>query len=91
MNLLMVEKPISAISINCDNKMAIVKVNSFKANMKSSRHIKRQLKFVRKLRNSRVITLEYVHTAKNPTDQYIKVLSRNEIDGSLSEMGLRPT
>ena len=91
MNLPMVEKPISAISINCDNKMVIVKVNSFKDNMKSSRHIKRQLKFVRKLRNSGAITLDYVHTARNLADQFIKVLSRNEIDDASSEMGLRPT
>ena len=59
--------------------------------MKSSRHIKRQLKFVRKLRNSGVITLDYAHTTRNLADQFINVLSRNEIDDASSEMGLRST
>ena len=68
MDLPIVEKPIPAILMNCDNQMVIVKVNSSKDNMKSSRHVKRRLKSVRKLRNSRVIALDYVQTAKNLTD-----------------------
>ena len=52
MDLPLVEKPILAISMNCDNQTVIVKVNSSKDNMKSSRHVKRCLKSVRKLRNS---------------------------------------
>jgi hypothetical protein len=47
--------------------MVIVKVNSSKDNMKSLRHVKRQLKSVRKM-NSRVIALDYVQTAKNMVD-----------------------
>ena len=84
MDLPMVEKPILAISMNCDNQTVIIKVNS-------SRHVKRQLKSVRKLRNSRVIALDYVHTSKNLADQFTKGPSRNVIDGALREMGLRPT
>ena len=76
--------------MNCDNQMVIVKVNSSKDNMKSSRHVKRQLKFVRKLRNSRVIALEYVQTAKNLADQFIKGLSWNVIDNATMELGLKP-
>jgi len=91
MDLSVVEKPIPAISMNCDNQTMITKVNSSKDNMKSTRHVKRRLKSVRKLRNSRVITLDYVHTSKNPTDQFTKGLSRNVIDSASSEMGLRPT
>jgi len=77
--------------MNCDNQTVITKVNSSKDNMKSTRHVKRRLKTVRKLRNSRVIALDYVHTSKNLADQFTKELSRNVIDSASSEMGLRPT
>ena len=60
MDLLVVEKPVLAILMNCDNQTVIVKVNSFKDNMKSSRHVKRRLKSIRKLRNSEVIALDYI-------------------------------
>jgi hypothetical protein len=56
-------KPIPAISMNCDNQTVITKFKSSKDNMKSSRHVKRRLNSVRKLRNSRVISLDYVHTS----------------------------
>ena len=84
-------QPMPAISMNCDNQTVIVKVNSSKDNMKSSRHIKRRLKSIRKLRNSGVIALDYVHTSKNLVDQFTKGLSCNVIDSASSEMGLRPT
>jgi len=61
MDLPVVEKPIQAISMNCDNQTMIIKVNSSKDNMKSTRHVKRRLKSIRKLRNSGVIALDYVH------------------------------
>ena len=91
MDLPVVEKPIPAISMNYDNQTVITKVNSSKDNMKSTRHVKRRLKSVRKLRNSRVIALDYVHTSKNLADQFTKGLSRNMIDSASSEMDLRPT
>jgi hypothetical protein len=91
MDLPVVEKPIPAISMNCDNQTVIVKVNSSKNNMKSSRHVKRRLKSVSKLRNSGVIALDYVHTTKNLADQFTKGLSRNVVDSASSEMGMRPT
>ena len=59
-NLPMVEKPVPAILMNCDNQTVIVKVNSAKDNAKSSRHIKRRLKSVRKMRNSGVISVTYI-------------------------------
>ena len=49
MDLPIVGKPIPAILLNCDNQTVIFKVNSSKDNMKSSRHVKRRLKSVRKL------------------------------------------
>ena len=77
--------------MNCDNQTVIVRVNSSKDNMKSSRHVKRQLKSVRRLRNTGVIALDYIHTAKNLTDQFTKGLSRNVIDNASMELGLRAT
>jgi hypothetical protein len=91
MDLPMVEKPIPAICMNCDNQTMIVKVNSSKDDMKTTRHVKQRLKSVRKLRNSRVIVLDYVHTSKNLADQFTKDLSRNMIEGASRELGLRPT
>ena len=91
MDLPVVEKPVPAISMNCDNQTVIIKINSSKDNMKTTRHVKRRLKSVRKLRNSGVIALDYVHTSKNLADQFTKGLSRNVIDSASSEMGLRPT
>jgi hypothetical protein len=41
MDLPVVEKPILTISMNRDNQTVIVKVNSSKDNMKSTRHVKR--------------------------------------------------
>ena len=91
MDLPVIEKPIPGISMNCDNQTMITKVNSSKDNMKSTRHVKRRLKSVRKLRKSRVIALDYVHTSKNLADQFTKGLSCNEIESASREMGLRPT
>jgi hypothetical protein len=87
----MVEKPITAIPMNCDNQTMIVQMNRSKDNMKSSRHVKRRLKSVRKLKNSGVIALGYVQMAKNLADPITKGLSRNMIDLASREMGLRPT
>jgi hypothetical protein len=91
MDLPVVEKPILAISINCDNQTVIIKVNNSRDNMKSTMHGKRRLKSVRKLRNSRVILLDYVHTSKNLADQFTKGLSCNVVEGASRELGLRPT
>jgi hypothetical protein len=64
MDLPVVEKPVPAISMNCDNQTMIINIKSSKDNMKSTRHIKRHLKSIMELRNSRVIALDYVHTSK---------------------------
>jgi hypothetical protein len=91
MNLPIVEKPLLAILMNCDNQTVIAKVDTLKDNMKSSKHIKRWLKSVRKMRNSGVITLDYIHTEKNLTDLFTKGLPHNVIDATSKNMGLRPT
>ena len=50
-DLPMVETPIPSILMNCDDQTMIVKVNSSKDNMKSSKHVKRRLRYVRKFKN----------------------------------------
>ena len=90
MDLPVVEKSMPAILMNCDNQTVIAKVNSTKDNAKSSRHVKRRLKSIRKLRNSRVINVTYIQTDKNLADPFTKGLSRNVIEGASREMGLRP-
>jgi hypothetical protein len=54
--------------------------------MKSSGHVKRRLKPVRKLRNFGVIDLDYIQMAKNLADQFTKDLSCNVTE----ELGLKP-
>jgi hypothetical protein len=90
MDLPMVEKPVPAILMNCDNQTVIVKVNSAKYNAKSSRHVKRRLKSVRKLRNSRVISVTYISIEKNLAVPFIKGLSWNVIENASREIGMRP-
>jgi hypothetical protein len=85
-----IEKPIPAILMNCDNQTVITKVNSAKDNAKSTRYVKRRLKSVKKLRNSGVITVAYVQIDKNLADPFTKGLSRNMIEIASREMGLRP-
>jgi hypothetical protein len=89
MYLFIAEKPLLAILMNCDNQTLIVKVDSSKDNMKSSRHIKRWLKSIRKMRNSGVITLDYIQTEKNCTCPFTKGMSHNVIDSASKEMSLR--
>jgi hypothetical protein len=91
MDLPIVEKPLPTILMNYDNQIVIVKVDSSKDNMKSSIHIKRRLKSIRKMRNSGVITLDYIHTEKSLEDPFTKGLSCNVIDVASKKMGLRPT
>jgi hypothetical protein len=50
--------------------------------------LKRRLKSVRKLRNTSVIALDYIHTSKNLADQFTKGLSRIVIDNASIGTGL---
>jgi len=90
LDLPVVEKPIPAILMNCDNQTVIVKVTSAKDNVKASRHIKRRLKSVRKMRNSGVISVSYIQTDKILADPFTKGLSRNVIEISSREMCMKP-
>ncbi|WVZ85736.1 hypothetical protein U9M48_032625, partial [Paspalum notatum var. saurae] len=81
---LLVEKPIPAILMNYNNQTAIAKVNSDKKNAKSSRHVRRRVKSVRKMRHFGVISVTYIQTEKNLADPFTKGLSL-----ASREMGLR--
>lgn len=72
MDLSVVEKPILAILINCDNQTVITNVSNSQDNMKSNKYVKHGLKSVRKLRSSRVIAVEYIYTAKNMADLFTR-------------------
>jgi hypothetical protein len=72
--------------MNHDNQTVIAKVTSSKDNGKSSRHVKRRLKYFRKLRNSRVISVIYICTNKSMIDSFAKRLPRNVIETILREM-----
>jgi hypothetical protein len=86
----LMDKPILAILINCDNQMMITKVKNSQDNMKSNKHVKRRLKSVGKQRSSRVIAMDYIQIAKNLADPFTKELSRTVIDNLSKEMGSRP-
>ena len=60
MDLSVVDKPVPAVLMNCDNQTVIAKAKSSKDNLKSTKHIRRRLKSVRKSRNSGVIALDYI-------------------------------
>ena len=90
MDLPLVEKPVPAILMYCDNQTVLIKVTSTKDNSKSSRHVKRRLKSVRKLKNSGVITVNYIRSEKNLADPFTKGLARTAISLANMDMGLRP-
>ena len=90
-DLPVVDKPVSGVLMNYDNQIVIMKVNSSKDNMKSSRHVQRRLKSARKMKNSGVIALDYIQMSKNLADPFTKGLSHNVINNSSREMGMRPT
>jgi len=90
MDLPPVEKPVPAILMYCDNQTVLIKVTSTKDNSKSSRHVKRRLKSVRKLKNSGVIAVNYIRSEKNLADPFTKGLARTTISVANMDMGLRP-
>jgi hypothetical protein len=91
MDLPMVDKLVPIILLHCDNQSVITIVGNTKENAKFSRHVKRRIKSVRHLRNTREIIVEYINTARNLADPFTKGLARTVIDGASREMGLKPT
>jgi hypothetical protein len=59
----------------CDNQRVLHKVMSIKEKMKSSRHVKRRIKSIRKLNNSGVIVVNYISIEENLVDPFTKGLA----------------
>ena len=89
-DLPMVDKPVPAILLHCDNQSMITIVGNAKENAKFSRHVKRRIKSVRHLRNTGEIVIEYINTARNLADPFTKGLARAVIDEESREMRLKP-
>ncbi|KAG9440057.1 hypothetical protein H6P81_020222 [Aristolochia fimbriata] len=86
----LLDKPIPAILINCDNQATIMKVKSKNHNSKSSRHIELRYKILRKLTSTGIITLSYVKSMENLADHLTKGLSRGQVQFASRGMGLKP-
>jgi hypothetical protein len=85
-----VEKPIPAILMNCDNQTVIGKVTSSKDNVKSSIHVKILLKSLRKSRNSEIISVTYISTDKNLAEPFTKGIPCNVLQIASRVIGMRP-
>jgi hypothetical protein len=91
MDLPMVAKLVPAILLHCDNQSVITIVGNAKENAKFSRHVKRQIKSVRHMRNTGEIAMEYINTTQNLADPFTKGLAHALIDKASREMGLKLT
>lgn len=85
------QKPVAAILMYCDNQSMIAHVMNTKDNLNSNKHVKRRLKFVRKMKISRVIATSYVKRKNNLVDPFIKGLLRNVIFVMSKDMGMELT
>ncbi|BBG97538.1 hypothetical protein Prudu_006702 [Prunus dulcis] len=86
----LVNKPIPAFSIHCDNKVVIDFVRQAHTNKKMNGHIQVRYKSVRSLLNKEVVSLDFVKSEKNIADQLTKGLSRNAVLDLLRGMSLSP-
>lgn len=68
----MVEKPAPAILMNYDNVTVVLKAKSSKKRIKSTKQTRRRLKAIIYARDSRVIVLDTIQSAKNLTDSFTK-------------------
>ncbi|WVZ82631.1 LOW QUALITY PROTEIN: hypothetical protein U9M48_029877 [Paspalum notatum var. saurae] len=87
MDLPVVEKPIPAILMNCDNRS---RLPNDKENAKSSRHVRRRVKCCREDETLRSDKCDLYSRREKLADPFTKGLSRNVIDIASKEMGLRP-
>jgi hypothetical protein len=75
----MLAKPIPAVLVYCDNTSVLLKVNSRKDNQKSLRHIRRRLDSCRHVRETGVITVDYIESERNLADPFTKGLAQKPI------------
>jgi hypothetical protein len=90
MDLLFIDKTVPPIVMYCDNQSMLAEVMNTKDNSKSNKHIKCRLKSVRKMKNSKVITVSYVKSENNLAGPFTKGLPRNVISLMSKNMGMRP-
>ncbi|KAF3648173.1 hypothetical protein FXO38_18296 [Capsicum annuum] len=82
-------KPVAPVCLHCDSQAAIGRAGSMMYNGKS-RHIQRRHNTVRELLSSGIITVDYVKSKDNVSDPLTKGLSREGMERTSKEMGLRP-
>jgi hypothetical protein len=90
MYLPFIDKPVPPILMYCDNQSMVAQVMKMKDNSKSNKQIKRRLKFVRKMKNSKVIAVSYVKSENNLSDPSTKGLVQNVISMMSKNTGMRP-
>ena len=84
-------KPIPAISLHCDNKAVIKLVKQTRTNNKKmNKHMQVRYKSVKKMLSSNIISLDFVNSESNISDQLTKGLSRKVILELSRGMGLNP-
>ncbi|PHU09682.1 hypothetical protein BC332_21542 [Capsicum chinense] len=82
-------KPVAPVCIHCDSQAAIGLAESMMYNGKS-RHKRRRHNTVRKLLSCGIITVDYVKSKDNVSDPLTKGLSREGVERTSKEIGLRP-
>ncbi|KAF3650371.1 putative protein-like [Capsicum annuum] len=82
-------KPVAPICTHCDSHAAIGMAESMMYNGKSY-HIRRRHNTVRELLSSEIITVDYVKSKDNVSNPLTKGLSREGVEWTSKEMGLRP-
>ena len=82
-------KPISSVSIHCDNKSAIANAKNKTFNGKN-RHIRLRHNIIKQLLKTDVISIDFVRSSVNLADPLTKPLGRKQIVYSSRGMGLKP-
>ena len=82
-------KPISSVSIHCDNQSAIATAKNKTFNGKS-RHIRLRHNIIKQLLKIGVISIDYVRFDVNLADPLTKPLGRKQIVYSSRGIGLKP-
>ncbi|PHU22127.1 hypothetical protein BC332_07234 [Capsicum chinense] len=82
-------KPVAPLCIHCDSQAAISRARSMMYNGKTH-HIQQRHNTVRELLSSGIITIDCVKSKDNVLDPLTKGLSREGVERTSKEMGLRP-
>ena len=82
-------KTVPSIYIHCDSKSAIGRAQSHMYNSKSQ-HIRRRHNTVRQLLFNGIISIDFIKSKENIADPLTKGLSREQVNCSSKEMGLKP-